>query len=236
MSSQDNSVSRRRFLKQSAAAAMLAGGWQLGFASEASAAPLSTKRRSMEKPSPMIPPVPAILLTINGNEKMAHEITVVWTFVVNSKPPQIGISVHDDHIALGLIKTHGEFVLNVPTAQMADQFDRVDMSSKKVLDKYEHSGLTRGKATIVNAPTIVESPIHVECKVFNTVALPPVRTVFFAEVLATTVHENACDENGGLIVENVPFFGMTPGSGEFYKMGEKVGHIGQSVGRGDIKY
>jgi len=29
---------------------------------------------------------------------------------------------------------------------------------------------------------------------------------------------------------------MTAGSGEFYTMGEKVGHIGKSVGRSDIKY
>ena len=60
--------------------------------------------------------------------------------------------------------------------------------------------------------------------------------MFLAEVVATTVLEGACDENGRLIVANVPFFGMTAGSGEFYTMGELVGHIGQSVGRNDIKF
>jgi hypothetical protein len=29
---------------------------------------------------------------------------------------------------------------------------------------------------------------------------------------------------------------MTAGSGEFYTMGRKVGHIGQTVGRSDIRY
>jgi hypothetical protein len=38
------------------------------------------------------------------------------------------------------------------------------------------------------------------------------------------------------MVDKVGFFGMTAGSGEFYTMGEKVGYIGRSVGRDDIKY
>ena len=53
---------------------------------------------------------------------------------------------------------------------------------------------------------------------------------------ATTVHEYACDDNDRPIVNAVPFFGMTVGSGEFFTMGEKVGHIGQSAGHDDIKY
>lgn len=66
--------------------------------------------------------------------------------------------------------------------------------------------------------------------------VPPIRTVFIAEVTATTVLRGVCDESGRLVVDNVDFFGMTAGSGEFYTMGEKIGHIGKSVGRSDIKY
>ncbi|MCP4641177.1 MAG: hypothetical protein GY851_12120, partial [bacterium] len=127
-------------------------------------------------------------------------------------------------------------VLNVPTVAIVESFDRIDMSSAKVGDKFALSGLTRGEGRKVDAPTIEEAPIHVECRVFNTIEVPPVRTLFLAEVLATTVHEGICDEQGRLIVPKVPFFGMTAGSGEFYTMGERVGHIGQSVGRTDIKY
>ena len=87
------------------------------------------------------------------------------------------------------------------------------MNSRKAGDKYALSGLTQGKAVMVNAPTVMEVPIQVECRVFNTISVPPQRTVFFADVVATTVQEGVCDENGRLIVDNVPFFGMTAGSG-----------------------
>jgi hypothetical protein len=66
--------------------------------------------------------------------------------------------------------------------------------------------------------------------------VPPERTVYLADVVATTVHEGVCDENGRLRVSAAAFFGMTAGSGEFFTLGKKVGHIGQTAGRSDIRY
>lgn len=127
-------------------------------------------------------------------------------------------------------------MLNVPVASMVKAFDTVDMNSSKIGDKFKLAGLTRGKAIKVNAPTIEESPIQLECRVFNSLAVPPERKLFLAEVVATSVLPGACDDKGRLIVSAVPFFGMSAGSGEFYTMGSTVGHIGQTVGRSDIKY
>ena len=184
----------------------------------------------------MLPPVPAILLTVNGLSGNPDEISVVWTFVVNGKPPQVGISVGDEHLAMSLIKEHQDFVLNVPSVDMIKGFDKVDMNSGKVGDKFKLSGFTAEMAQSVNAPVIAESPIHVECRVSHELRVPPMRTVFIADVLSTTVLPGICDENGRLIVDAANCFGMTAGSGEFYTMGRKIGHIGKSVGRDDIKY
>jgi flavin reductase (DIM6/NTAB) family NADH-FMN oxidoreductase RutF len=229
-------VNRRIFIKKTIFPVLMSG---LGWASKPnSISPdfKNGKRRRLSENGPMIPPVPAILLTVKGKPGNPQEISVVWTFVLDGKPPQIGISVADYHIAGDLIKMYQEFVLNVPTSDMVDAFDRVDMNSSKVMDKFALSKLTEGKAVVVDAPTVAEAPIQLECRIINTIDLPPHRTVFFADVVATTVLDGVCDENGRLIVPNVPFFGMTAGSGEFYTMGNKVGHIGKSVGRDDIKY
>ena len=222
-------IDRRRFLTGAAAMTLLSDyNFKLATSQE--------KRKSLKEPGPMIPPVPAILLTVNGDEQFRDEISVVWTFVVNGKPPQVGISAEHAHFANGLIRKHGEFALNVPTVEMVKGFDKVDMNSSKGGDKFKLAGFTRGEASRIKTPVIKESPIQLECKVFNVVEVPPVRTLFLAEVIETSVVESACDAGGRLIVENVPFFGMTAGSGEFYTMGKKAGHIGQSVGRADIKY
>ncbi|WP_420633066.1 hypothetical protein [Candidatus Palauibacter sp.] len=47
--------------------------------------------------------------------------------------------------------------------------------------------------------------------------------------------EPAVDDGGRLIVPDVDFFGMTAGSGEHYTMGRRVGNIGMTVRRSDIK-
>lgn len=194
------------------------------------------ERTSLDEPGPMLPPVPAILLTVRDPLDKSEEISVVWSFVINGKPPQIGISAGHEHHVRAILLRSRDFVLNVPTKQMVTAFDRVDMNSGKKGDKFKLSGFTRGSATTADAPTIAESPIQVECRSFNHLEVPPARTLFLAEVIAVSVLPGVCDENGRLMVKKVPFFGMTSGSGEFYTMGEKVGHIGMTIGRKDIKY
>ncbi|MCY3548447.1 MAG: flavin reductase family protein [Gemmatimonadetes bacterium] len=243
--------SRRRFLENGPAAAAIAAVWgcvpdgqtPLGGSDssppETQAGPptrLTAPRRPLALPGPMLPPVPAILLTVNGRPGDPDEISVLWTFVVNGDPPQIGVSAGLEHQARALLELHDEFVLNVPVASMVEAFDTVDMNSSRVADKFELSGLTRGAATVVDAPTLAESPIHCECRIIDSLEVPPERKLFIAEVVATTVIEGAVDADDRLIVPAVDFFGMTAGSGEHYTMGRRVGNIGMTVGRSDIRY
>jgi flavin reductase (DIM6/NTAB) family NADH-FMN oxidoreductase RutF len=164
------------------------------------------------------------------------EISVLWAFVVNGDPPQVGVSAGDEHRAGDLLALHREFVLNVPTVPLVQAFDVVDMSSSRVADKFALSGLTRGAATVVKAPIVEEAPIQVECRVSHVLRVPPERTVYLADVVATTALEGIWDEGRRLRVSSAPFFGMTAGSREFFTLGKKVGHIGQTAGRSDIRY
>jgi flavin reductase (DIM6/NTAB) family NADH-FMN oxidoreductase RutF len=229
-------MQRRHLLSKAAMAGLLAARPIRPVAAAQAAQSRGLSRRAIPKPGPMIPPVPAIITSVHGRPGDPDELSVLWTFVVNGDPPQVGVAPGDEHIAGGLITLHREFVLNVPIASMIHAFDRLDFSSSRPADKYALSGLTRGVATVVKAPTVNEAPIQLECRVAHILRVPPVRTVFIADVVATTVHEGICDEDGRLRPESAAFFGMMAGCGEFYTMDRKVGHIGQSVGRRDIRY
>jgi flavin reductase (DIM6/NTAB) family NADH-FMN oxidoreductase RutF len=228
-------MQRRHLLSQAAVAGLLITS---PIRTAAAQAPPSKglSRKAIPKPGPMIPPVPAIITSVHGKPGDPDELSVLWTFVVNGDPPQVGVAPGDEHIAGALITLHREFVLNVPVASMIHAFDRIDFSSSRPGDKYGMSGLTRGTATVVKAPTVNEAPIQLECRVSHILRVPPVRTVFIADVVTTTVHEGICDDDGRLRPESGAFFGMMAGCGEFYTMDRKVGHIGQSVGRRDIRY
>jgi flavin reductase (DIM6/NTAB) family NADH-FMN oxidoreductase RutF len=229
-------ATRRRFLLEATTVVSLLGTGMATTARAQGPSRKGRKRSTLARPGPMLPPVPAIFLTVKGQPGEPDEISVLWTFVVSGDPPQVGVSAGDEHRASSLLALHRQFVLNVPVASLVHPFDVVDMSSSRVADKFVLAGLTRGAATTVDAPTIEEAPIQLECRVSHVLRVPPARTVFLADVVATTVHEGICEEGGRLIVSSAPFFGMTSGSGEFYTLGQKVGHIGQSVGRSDIRY
>ncbi len=233
-------VSRRHFVTRASSTALLgglAGCDRTNASAELQVVPPAYGARSaLAEPGPMLPPVPAVLVTANGRAGDPDEISVLWSFVVNGDPPQIGVSAGDEHVIGALIELHGAFVLNVPTADLVERFDTVDMNSSRVADKFALAGFTRGRASSVDAPTVEEAPIHLECRVIDRLRVPPARTIYIAEVVATTALAGAVDQSGRLLVSDVPFFGMTAGSGEHWTMGREVGHIGMTVGRDDIKY
>ena len=110
-------TSRRLFLKNTAFSTLLSGFCGIGFSATYGEINPDKPRIQLAEPGPMLPPVPAILLTVNGNNGIPDEISVVWTFIIEGNPPQIGISVHAHHVAQRFISKHKEFVLNVPTTK-----------------------------------------------------------------------------------------------------------------------
>jgi len=201
------------------------------------------ERFELPKPAPMIPPVPAIVLGVKGDERTPDDLTVVWTFVLNGNPPQVGITVHErsaisgeGHVALGFLNLHREFTLNVPDASWVHAFDIIDMCASERDDKFKRAGLTRLPSKRIGAPGIAEAGIVLECRAIQKHPLPPSRTLFAAEVLRTTTRPGVTDASGRLNPKSLPFFGMVAGCGEFYTFGRKVGHIGQTKNRNDIRY
>ncbi len=94
------SCSRRRFLGASARMAAVASIWSCEGDDPDRPTPTVTfgSRQTLAEPGPMVPPVPAVLLTINGAPGDPEEISVLWTFVVNGNPPQVGVSAGSEHI------------------------------------------------------------------------------------------------------------------------------------------
>src|SRR5215472_9446172 len=143
---------RREFLTQSALAFLVSPAPLAAFATgQGATAADALRRTSLSKPGPMLPPSPAILTSVRGKPGDPDELAVLWTFVVNGDPAQVGVAAGDEHIAGGLISLHREFVLNVPAASMIHGFDVVDFSSSRVGDKYATSGFTRGQASRIDA-------------------------------------------------------------------------------------
>ena len=64
----------------------------------------------------------------------------------------------------------GEFVINMPTHSLREAMNKT--STKQDVEEFEYAGLTKAPSRMVKPWRVAESPVNLECRHFQTVALP----------------------------------------------------------------
>ncbi len=120
--------------------------------------------KTMWKPGTFIYPIPAVMVSC-GNMEKSNIITVAWTGILNTNPAMCYISVRPERHSYNIIKSTGEFVINLTTKDLAYATDWCGVKSGKNVDKFKEMKLTKEKLNFVKCPAIKESPVSIECKV-----------------------------------------------------------------------
>ena len=179
------------------------------------------------KPGTMIYPLPAVMISCGSTPEEYNIMTVSWTGTICTNPPMCYISVRPERHSYPIIKKNGEFVINLTTKEMAFATDWCGVRSGKDFNKFEEMHLTAGKASVVNCPTIDESPVCIECRVKEIRPLGS-HDMFIAEVVNVQADEKFIDpqtqafklDKAGLLVYT---------HGNYYETGKQIGHFGWSV-------
>ena len=179
------------------------------------------------KPGTMIYPLPAILVSCGSTAEEYNLITVAWTGTLRTNPPMCYISVRPERHSYAIIKKNMEFVLNLTTEDMAFATDWCGVRSGRDYDKFEEMRLTPGKATIVSAPIVEESPLNIECRVKEIISLGS-HDMFIAEVVNVRADERYLNPQTGKfeLSESHPLVYL---HGAYYGLGKKIGKFGWSV-------
>ena len=139
-----------------------------------------------------------ILCTVADRAGRQNLLTLSWG--------QMGPFYHDSPVFIIAVARHRyswrflvevpEFVIAVPDDSLAEAVAMCGSRSGRDLDKFQAGGLTPVPSRHIRAPSILECPINVECRVYASVA-PPHRlltpehrqrpleeqhTIYFAEV------------------------------------------------------
>lgn len=139
------------------------------------------------KGSVLLGPIPPVLVSC-GTPEAPNVFTVAWAGIVNTHPPRVSISVRPSRHSYGLIQQSGEFVINLPTTALARAVDWCGVKSGRDVNKFEAMGLTALPASQVGCPLVGESPVNLECKVFQQIPLGT-HDLFLADVVAVNVSE-----------------------------------------------
>ncbi len=178
------------------------------------------------KPGNMLYPVPAVLVSLRDKEGNDNLITVAWAGTVCSDPAMISISVRKERFSHHILKETGVFVVNLTTRAIVKAVDYCGVKSGKDVDKYKETGLTKGEAEKINCPTVLESPVNIECKVTQVLELGS-HDLFLAKVVNVQVEESLLNEKGTLKLDRADL--VTYSHGEYFTLGEKLGSFGYSV-------
>ncbi len=178
------------------------------------------------KPGTMIYPLPALMVSCGSTPETQNILTVAWTGTICSDPPMCYISVRKSRHSYAILKREKEFVLNLTTANLARATDWCGVRSGKNHDKFKEMKLTPGKASVVKAPIIQESPLCLECKVTEIRHLGS-HDMFIANVVNVMADEEYINEQGEFRLQDAELLAYS--HGHYYKMGEELGHFGFSV-------
>lgn len=134
---------------------------------------------------------------ISCGEEGDNIITVSAATLTCITPPMVGIAISLQRYSYSLIKDIGEFVLNVPDVSLLKAVDQCGMLSGKDIDKFDTTGLTPVKSSVVKPPMIAECPINIECRVRHRIELGS-HDWFIAEIIAVKVREDFVSKDGKL--------------------------------------
>ena len=150
--------------------------------------------RQVWKGSTLLNPEPPVLVSCGAPEK-PNLITVGWTGTICTQP-LLSISVRPERYSHHLIKESGEFVVNLPTESLVRAIDWCGVKSGRDVDKFAAMHLTAVPAAKVGTVLVEESPVNLECKVTQVIALGS-HDLFLAECVAVDVDERlAVPEQG----------------------------------------
>jgi flavin reductase (DIM6/NTAB) family NADH-FMN oxidoreductase RutF len=182
------------------------------------------------KPTTTMFPLPVMLITCIDGSGKPNIITLAWVGIVNSEPPLVSISIRPDRYSHGLVKASQEFVVNVPSEEMAREVDFCGGVSGRDVDKFSELGLTPVPAKEVSTPLIEECPVNLECKLRKTIPLGS-HDLFLGEIVAVHIDDSVLGEKGRIDIAKALPIAYCPGAYEYWSLGKKVGWYGYTKGK-----
>ena len=174
----------------------------------------------------MLNPLPAVMVSTKNKEGKLNIITVAWCGNACTNPPILYISVRPERYSYNAIIETKEFVVNLVNKELTFACDYCGVKSGKDHDKFKELNLTPIDSKYVSAPTILESPVSLECRVRDIIKLGS-HDMILADILGITVDKKYMDENNRFNLEKANLISYS--HGEYYTLGEYEGKFGYRI-------
>ncbi len=175
-------------------------------------------------------PTPVVLVTCVDEAGRPNIITVALAGGVNLEPPMVGISIRPSRYSYECIKRSKEFVVNLPSEEMARGVDVCGIVSGRETDKFGLMGWKAIPAQVVKAPLIDLSPAQMECRVKQILPLGS-HDLFIGEIVALHVKEEFLKGHDQMDVTKVRPLAYCPSIREYWSVGKPLARFGYTKGK-----
>ena len=165
-------------------------------------------------------PTPVVVVgTYDENDK-PNLATLAWVGVCCSEPPSVQVSIRKSRHTHAAIIARKVFSVNVPSAKYVVETDYAGLVSGKNLDKFNVTKLTPVRGDMIDAPTVMEFPISMECRLTHTLELGS-HDVFVGEIVACWVDDAVLGGNGKPDPQKIDPLAFTT-DGKYFELGDFV--------------
>ncbi len=169
----------------------------------------------------LVYPNPVFLVGSYDLEHRPNIMVVAWSGICCSKPPCLAVSLREATYTHGNIKHNKAFTVSIPSVTQVKEADYAGVYSGLEENKFEATGLTPVKSSLVDAPYVAEFPVALECRLLHMVELGS-HTQFVGEILDVKAEERVLGENGLPDIEKVIPLVYSSGNRAYYAVGQQV--------------
>ena len=170
---------------------------------------------------PYLFPMPTYMIATYNEDDTVDAMAMAWGGICAEN--MVALNLEEDHKTVANLKARGAFTLSVPGTDTLVESDYMGLvSSNKVPDKFERTGLHAVKSSRVDAPVITEYPLTLECKVVEMQEQPYGLRVL-GEIVNVLADEKILDAEGKIDGGKINAFLFDQVKFDYYKVGEVCG-------------
>ncbi len=139
----------------------------------------------------LLSPSRPILVTTRFRTGRINVAPFAWCTPVSAKPPMLALALLTTprrQRSLINILREGQFVINIPTPELADRLIRASYWYPKGVNKLEELGFKTAPAQVLDLPILTECRAHVECRLTQSLVTGD-HTLLVADVVAASYDE-----------------------------------------------
>lgn len=134
----------------------------------------------------LVGPGPIVLVSSLFN-KRAGLTPIAWNMPVSDDPPVIALEIWEKHFIYKAILQTKDFVINIPSSDMAETVRKLGRVSGTRIDKFKEYGLVKEAGKKVKSPSLKSAIGVLECKLRNDKSLLKKYNIVLGDVVHAEV-------------------------------------------------